>query len=178
LAFTGWEPAHFQVSAGIVIRMFGRDRQIAEQRPLPPPSEPVRIQPTIQPAVASIEVSAPFLASIPPAAPVIVAPQVLPHPVAPVAENLNVQKQPPTVSVQAATPVVTAPEIQPVINAKVIVPTMHVAQSQPAPQQLATVPRPPVIAQPQPVQRPQSAPMSLGEYARRLREKKQQEQRQ
>ena len=30
-AFTGWEPAHFQISAGIVIRMFGgRDRQIAD----------------------------------------------------------------------------------------------------------------------------------------------------
>jgi outer membrane protein with beta-barrel domain len=238
LAFTGWEPAHFQISAGIVIRMFGRDRQIAEERPLPPPSEPAIIQPTPQPTIASVEVSAPAssLASVQPAAPVIVTPSVVaqpiaavaqishaqkqqpivvvqptiqptlarvevsgpassfatvqpaapvlvtPHvvaqPLAAIAENSNAQKRPPTVSVQTVAPVVSAPKIEPVMNAKVIAPAVPIAQTQPAPQQLAAVPRPAVMAQTQPVQRPQSAPMSLGEYARRLREKKQREQRQ
>jgi hypothetical protein len=207
LAFTGWEPAHFQVSAGIVIRMFGRDRQIAEERPFPPRTMPAAVEPTIQPAMASIEVSAPApsLAIVQPATPVIVTPTAVPQPVAAFAETSaiqkqqpivavqpiiqptiarvevpapSVQKQQPIVSVKPAAPIVTAPKIQPVMNAKVIAPPVPVAQSQPAPQQLAAVPRPPVIAQAQPVQRPQAAPMSLGEYARRLREKKQQEQRQ
>ena len=180
LAFTGWEPAHFQVSAGIVIRMFGRDRQIAEERPFPPRTMPAAVEPTIQPAMASIEVSAPApsLAIVQPATPVIVTPTAVPQPVAAFAETSAIQKQQPIVSVKPAAPIVTAPKIQPVMNAKVIAPPVPVAQSQPAPQQLAAVPRPPVIAQAQPVQRPQAAPMSLGEYARRLREKKQQEQRQ
>jgi hypothetical protein len=180
LAFTGWEPAHFQVSAGIVIRMFGRDRQIAEERPFPPRTMPAAVEPTIQPAMASIEVSAPApsLAIVQPATPVIVTPTAVPQPVAAFAETSAIQKQQPIVAVKPAAPIVTAPKIQPVMNAKVIAPPVPVAQSQPAPQQLAAVPRPPVIAQAQPVQRPQAAPMSLGEYARRLREKKQQEQRQ
>jgi hypothetical protein len=207
LAFTGWEPAHFQVSAGIVIRMFGRDRQIAEERPFPPPTMPAAVEPTIQPTMASIEVSAPTpsLAIVQPATPIIVTTRVVPQPVVALAETSliqkqqpivavqpiiqptiarvevappSVQKQQPIVSVKPAPPVVTVPKIQPVMNAKVIAPPAPVAQSQPAPQQLAAVPRPPVIAQTQPAQRPQAAPMSLGEYARRLREKKQQEQRQ
>jgi hypothetical protein len=207
LAFTGWEPAHFQISAGIVIRMFGRDRQIAEQRPLPPPSEPAIVQPTPQPAIASAEVpaSSPSFAIVQPATPVIVTPTAVSQPVAAFAETSHVQKQPamvavqpiiqptiasveipapsvpkqqPIVSVQTPAPVVSTPRVQPVVSAKVVAPTVPVAQTQPAPQQLVAVPRPPVMAQTQPVQRPQSAPMSLGEYARRLREKKQQEQRQ
>jgi hypothetical protein len=177
LAFTGWEPAHVQVSAGIVIRMFGRDRQIAEERPLPPPSEPAIVQPISQPTIATVEVpaAASSFASLQPAPAIIVTPRVLPQPVA---ETLRAQKQSPTVSVQTAAPIVSAPKIEPVMNARVIAPAVPLAETQPAPQQFAVVPRPPVMAQTQPVQRPQSAPMSLGEYARRLREKKQQEQRQ
>lgn len=207
LAFTGWEPAHFQISAGIVIRMFGRDRQIAEQRPLPSPSEPAIIEPAPQPTIASVEVPSPSpsFAIVQPATPVIVTPIAVPQPVAAVAEISHtrrqqpivavqpiiqptmarvevpapsLQKQQPIVSVQTPAPVVSAPKVEPVVNAKVVAPAVPVAQTQPAPQQLAAVPRPPVTAQTQPVQRPQSAPMSLGEYARRLREKKQQEQRQ
>jgi hypothetical protein len=207
LAFTGWEPAHFQISAGIVIRMFGRDRQLAEQRPLPPPSEPAIVQLTPQPTIASVEVPAPSpsFAIVQPATPVVVTPTAVSQPVAAFTETSHVQKQPamvavqpiiqptiasveipapsvpkqqPIVSVQTPAPVVSTPRVQPVVSAKVVAPTVPVAQTQPAPQQLVAVPRPPVMAQTQPVQRPQSAPMSLGEYARRLREKKQQEQRQ
>jgi hypothetical protein len=208
LAFTGWEPAHFQISAGIVIRMFGRDRQISEQRPLPPPSEPAIIEPAPQPTIAGVEVPSPpsSFAIVQPATPVIVVtPIAVSQPVAAFVEASHtqkqqpivavqptiqptiarvevpaarVQKQQPIVSLQTPAPAVSAPKVEPVVTAKVVAPTVSVAQTQPAPQQLAAAPRPPVMAQTQPVQRPQSAPMSLGEYARRLREKKQQEQRQ
>jgi len=202
LTFTGWEPSHFQLSAGIVIRLFGprSQPQIAKERPLPPPtvpasttSESARVTPTSGPA-QPVTVQEASVQS----APVVQAPVVQPpviHADAPfntaavVTEPIE-QAKPipvpqPIVSVAAVPTASQAPKPQPVVTAAVIATPRPVQtptiQSMPKP---VPAPAQPVAAvQPRPAsqqvaesQPESSQPISLGEYARRLREKKQQQQ--
>jgi opacity protein-like surface antigen len=205
LAFTGWEPANLQISAGIVIHMFGGRPQIAEQRPMPsptttavasfqPPSTPaveaaVESKPTAivittpEPTAASVIAPAPVIAASP--APEVSAKAVVPPPV--------VVSQPapkPVVAVAPAPAPVVAASPAPVMSAKAVVPP-PVVVTQPAPKPVVAVapapvtaaapaqptpaPAPRVVAQTQPQQQ---QPLSLGEYARRLREQKQRERQQ
>ncbi|HVH87582.1 MAG TPA: outer membrane beta-barrel protein [Terriglobales bacterium] len=56
MAFTGWEPESFEASAGVVIRMFARGPQIAEQRRSSRPMVMANRQPApVQPAPRSLE---------------------------------------------------------------------------------------------------------------------------
>lgn len=196
LAFTGWEPSHFQLSAGIVIRLFGAraQPQIAKERPLPPPTAPASTntesasvtvssepaQPAAPLQVASVEpvpaVQTPIVRKEVPIVTAEVAAQ-------PIEQVKPIPIQQPIVAAVAPTPA-PAPKPQPVVTAAVISappprqtqaiqPTPQPAPT-PAPRVAAVTPRPvPQVAESQP---DSSQPISLGEYARRLREKKQQQQ--
>lgn len=196
LAFTGWEPSHFQLSAGVVIRLFGprSQPQIAKERPLPPPTAPANtstesatVTTTPEPAqpaaaqVASVQpapvVQTPFVRT---EAPMITA-EVVAQPIEQVKPIPTPQ---PVIAVAPAATPAPLPKPEPVVTATVIStasPTQTPAiqrtpQVVPTPTQpvAAAQPRPaPPVAQPQPEN---SQPISLGEYARRLREKKQQHQ--
>ena len=225
-AFTGWEPSHFQIAAGIVIRMLGRGPQIAEQRPvpMPTPTDGVQSAPaqTVAQSTENEVTTVTTVASIQP----VVANPVTPTPVQPqamAASNAQITTAQPAVTTSfVATPTPTAVAVQPVAEAKLVAPapqvvapaaqtskpTRQLSEATPplvrrAPQTVASVPavpgvntsQRPVQSFAQPVQpvvtsaratppqiaaQPQSQtqPISLGEYARRLREKKQQEQKQ
>jgi opacity protein-like surface antigen len=227
LAFTGWEPANLQISAGIVIHMFGGRPQIAEQRPMPsptttasteppmvastpdtsmetapaptsvasfqPPSTPaveaaVESKPTAivittpEPTAASVIAPAPVIAASP--APEVSAKAVVPPPVV-----VSRPAPKPVVAVAPAPAPVVAASPAPVMSAKAVVPP-PVVVTQPAPKpvvaaapapvtaapaQPTPAPAPRIVAQTQPQQQ---QPLSLGEYARRLREQKQRERQQ
>ena len=192
LAFTGWQPANLQISAGIVIHMFSRTPQIAEQRPMPSPTITASAAPTVvastpsasvetapaPTAVASFQPSSapPVEAAVEskPTAVVITTPE--PQPAAPVvAPAPAVAASPaPVMSAKAMTQppvVVTQPAPKPVV-AVAPAPAVAAAPAAVAPAP-ATAPR--VVAQAQPQQQ---QPLSLGEYARRLREQKQRERQQ
>jgi opacity protein-like surface antigen len=192
LAFTGWQPANFQISAGIVIRMFSHTPQIAEQRPMPSPTTTVSEQPSIAASTTSAPTetaSAPMpVASFQPPSTPIVEPAV--ESKAAVLATRTPQPPPVTPMVAPVPVVVSVPA--PVVTAKVAVPA-PAAVSQPAPKPVvaaASVPVPaaaPVTAAPAPAPAPrvvaqaqpqQQQPLSLGEYARRLREQKQRERQQ
>jgi hypothetical protein len=187
LAFTGWQPANFQVSAGIVIRMFSRAPQIAEQRPMSSPTTAASAQPqvptpsagqdivpaqtqiarfqegsAIQPAVATnaMGMASNAAASQPAIAP---APAVTANPVSGSAPVMEVKIAQPTVVA------VPQPAPKPVVA---VAPVPAAANAPPAVAVVASMPAPQAVVQAQP-QQPQ--PMSLGEYARRLREQKQRE---
>jgi Outer membrane protein beta-barrel domain len=201
LAYTGWEPAHFQIAAGLVIRMFGRSPQIAEQphRPTPASSgssepsmptavaentasevpttnvatniQPVVSTPIVQPQVAASNVQPPSVsyattsapATAPAAAPVAVAPTMTARLPAPVVEAK-------TTTPQAMTPQVLTPAPQTVATASPVSP------SQPPVQPSVRASQPPAtvaaVASTQTIDQAEAPPISLGEYARRLREKK------
>lgn len=170
LAFTGWEPAHFQLSAGIVIRMFGvRDRRpIAEERPLPPPT-PAQSAPAIV-ANSKVEPAAPETnAFLQPSVASPAQPQ-MPSPAPPVVNTAPVIQTPvqPVVVAKANVAPAIAPAPAPIVTATHQQP-VATAGPMPAGSPVASAARTQAQSQP-------PAPMSLGEYARRLREKKQQQQ--
>lgn len=204
LAFTGWEPSHMQLSAGVVIRLFGvrTQPQIAkESRPRTPTAPagtesanaatlPTDVQPTVSAVTVSALPSAPAPAmqvatvqAPPPSIQPEARTQLVPDtaPAAPATQSIQIR--------QTSQPPPPAPKAAPVIAAAVIVtpapatpaPTPVIKQSAPvvapapipapAPAAVATPVAPAQqVAQAQP---DQSQPVSLGEYARRLREKKQ-----
>jgi hypothetical protein len=185
VAFNGWEPSNFQISAGIVIHMFGgRTPQIAEQRPqIPqttttsasaepvPQTAPVAEAPAPAPApavatVASIQPSA----SIP--APAQVQPQAFVAPEASVAVSKPLESPAP---VAAAPVAVSTPA--PVTSAKVVAPPQFAPRAQMV-SQPAQIPATAVVSQMRIPAQVQAAPMSLGEYARRIREQRQRERQQ
>lgn len=196
LAFTGWEPSHFQISAGIVIRLFGlrSQPQIAKERPLPPPTAPASTSTESASVTTTPEPAQPDAveaASVQPA-PVVQTPLVrteAPMITAEVAAQPIEQVKPiptpqPVIAVAPATPA-PLPKPEPVVTATVIStapPTRPPAIQQPTPQPVPTPTQPVAAAQPRPAppvaqsQPENSQPISLGEYARRLREKKQQHQ--
>jgi opacity protein-like surface antigen len=226
LAFTGWQPASFQVSAGIVIRMFSRTPQIAERRPvgLPVPDTSVEAQPAVVASTPSAPEQTPTSSSVAPTIPPSAQPSVAsfvtsnkvepasaPMPVAsiqppstPAVEAVSeskpafvattTPKPQPVAPAAASAPLVTSPV--PVMSAKVSVPA-PARVAQPAPRPVVAVapaavavapstsapapaPAPRVVAQTQvqPTQVQSTQPLSLGEYARRLREQKQRERQQ
>ena len=226
LAYTGWEPAHFQIAAGVVIRLFGRSPQIAEQSHRPTPassgsSEPstptavaentaseapttnvaTNIQPvvstpiveTVQPAVAASNVQPPSVSdtttSAPAAAPAA-APVAVPVAVAP---TMTAKLAAPVVEAKTTTPQVKSPQVQTPAPqssssapyaAKPAVQTVAAASpvspSQPPVQPSVRASQPPAtvapVASTQTIDQAEAPPISLGEYARRLREKKEQSQ--
>lgn len=214
LAFTGWEPSHMQLSAGLVIRLFGvrTQPQIAkESRPRTPTAPagtesanaatlPTDVQPTVSAVTVSAQPGAPAMQVAPVQVP---PPTIQPETktqlardtaaVAPVAP----QPIPAAQTVQSPAP---APTAEPVIAAAVIVtPTPAIPASNPVTQKPVPVLTPAPVSTPVPAaaaipvvpaqqvaptpvapvqqavqaQPDQSQPVSLGEYARRLREKKQ-----
>jgi len=195
LAFTGWEPSHFQVSAGIVIRLFGTrsQPQIAKERPLPPPTAPPS---TTSESASATPTSAPTQpiavqeASVQPA-PVVSAPLI--HAQAPIVTAAAVNEPieqtkpipvPQPVSVAPTATPSPGPKRQPVVTAAVITtpPPVQTPTVQSMPKPIPAPAQPVVAVQPRPVppqvaqsQPESSQPISLGEYARRLREKKQQQ---
>jgi hypothetical protein len=222
LAFTGWEPSHIQIAAGIVIRIPGHGPQIAEQRPVSIPIPNDSAQPAPEPTVAQGtegEAKASAVAVVQPVTPNSVTPAPV-QPEAMAASNVqSVTSQPAmTSSFGTTTPApipvavrpapvavqpvavaqvsVSIPQVQPsTIRQELSAPTPPVQQVQQTvgsplamshpPSQSFAKPAQPVVTsarvmtQPTVTQtQPQAPPMSLGEYARRLREKKQQEQRQ
>jgi len=196
LAFTGWEPSHFQISAGIVIRLFGSraQPQIAKERPLPPPSAPAGTTAESATVTATSEPARPVTvqeASVQPApvvqtrvahteAPIITT-EVVAQPIQPVKPIPAPQ---PAIAAGTAPTPAPAPKPEPVATAAVIAapPPVKTPAIQPRPQPVPTPTQPVAAAQPRPApqvaqsQPETSQPISLGEYARRLREKKQQQQ--
>jgi outer membrane protein with beta-barrel domain len=191
LAFTGWQPANFQISAGIVIRMFSRTPQIAEQHPMPSPTtaapEPSVVASSTNTTVERTAVPTPVASFQPPSTPV--AEPAIESKAAVVATTSSEPQ--PVMHLAAPAPVVTVSPA-PVIAAKVAVPASAVV-THPAPKPVVAVaPAPvvaamPVAAAPVPAPAPrvmaqaqpqQQQPLSLGEYARRLREQKQRERQQ
>jgi len=207
-AFTGWQPGQLQFSGGVVIRMLGRNPQIAEQRRSPsrvetasapePPSPPSSSAETMEissPApstVASVQ-PMPAVSVSQPQPQVVVAPAetlVVRQPVTapPVAAPAPVEQ--PVVSAKVAAPVPapaplvtrTQPAVQPTVQSQAAVPSQPVVRTQPVVQQTVAqnsfASSAPAPA-PRAVARTQpQAPFSLGEYARRLREQKQREKQQ
>jgi opacity protein-like surface antigen len=184
VAFTGWEPSHFQLSAGVVIRLFGPrgQPQIAKERPLPPPAAPANTESasaTTPPAPA--QPAAVQVASVQPAP--IVHTEAEPQPIAETAKPI--QNQQPIVATTPAPTPVPSPKPEPVVTTAVVItpPPVQTPASQLKPQPVppaqpavvSTPPVPPVNQAAQSEAQP-SQPISLGEYARRLREKKQHQQ--
>ena len=213
IAFTGWQPAHFQVAAGVVIRMFNRTPQIAEQRTsptlngessksitaaaventqvaspatntattvqavsaVPPLTQPAQSQTTVASSVPVVSSQPAIIARSEPGPHVTGAADgqnmtaaVIPttsQVVAPVAQTSGTGTQQPNTTAMAMPP------------APVVTPT-HANASQPV-QAFAQAPPPPAtasVATSDTTVQEEPAPISLGEYARRLREKKQQQQ--
>jgi hypothetical protein len=190
VAFTGWEPANLQISAGIVIRMFSHTPQIAEQGPMPSPTtaapEPsvvasststtvdrissmpaTSFQPTSTPAVEPIAESKPPVVATTIPQPQAITPAVGPSPVVASSPAPVVTAR---VAVQAA-----AVAAQPAPKPVMAVAPAAVAAAMPIAAAPVPAPAPRVMAQAQPQQQ---QPLSLGEYARRLREQKQRERQQ
>lgn len=193
VALLGWTPSHFQLSAGLVFRLSNlRDRRIiVDQQPAPLPSptsdtQTASAEPTsatVQPASAS-----PVTTMVVTASP-SVEPTMRQEPaVQTAAERQFVHQQPivATQPVQAQVqPSVVIPTAIPTVSALAQSHTAQIqtpAQSQAPQPQPATMARPVVSSSPMAVaavaqtQPQQAAPLSLGEYARRLREKKQHQQ--
>lgn len=153
LAFTGWEPANLQISAGIVIHMFGGRPQIAEQRPMPSPSttgstEPTVIASTPSTSVETAPAPTPVASFQPPSMPAVEA-AVESKPSAIVITTPEPQ---PAASVIAPAPVI-AVSPAPAVSAKAVVPP-PVVVTQPAPKPVVAVapaPAPVVAASPAPV---------------------------
>ena len=193
IAYTGWEPSHLQLTAGIVFRMYGRGPQIAEHRPPSAPSSNNSTQPGPEAIVArSAEKEAPVTNQVSGTQPTIphssaqlpVQPQAIPESNMPVV-NTNQLAVTQTVvpGGQVVTPArQTAPSTSPMATptAPVVAAALPVNSGQPAVQTSSQASRPSVQAVavvPQTLDQapPQAPPISLGEYARRLREKKQQQ---
>ena len=118
VAYTGWEPAHFQFAAGIVIRMYGRGPQIAEQSH--PPTPAPRREPSATPTVAEstpTEVSATTVVAN--SQPVISAP-IVKSPVQPEATAISNVQIPITQYTSTAGPAAAPITIQPIMAAKVV----------------------------------------------------------
>jgi hypothetical protein len=193
IGYTGWEPSHLQIAAGIVFRMYGRGPQIAEQRPPSAPNSNISTQPVPEATVARrAESEAPVtsrVSAIQPATPnssaeLPVQPQAIAESnVRLVSTNQLAGTQTVVPGGQVVTPALqTAPSTPPVATpaAPVVAAALQANSGQRAPQGSAQASRPAVTAVavvPQTLdQAPsQAPPISLGEYARRLREKKQQQ---
>ena len=150
LAFTGWEPANLQISAGIVIRMFSRTPQIAEQRPMPSPTRTAGIEPTVVESTTNASVEAPAQAPVasfqPPSAPAVQAASES-KPSAIVITTPEPQR---AASAVAPAPVITASPAPEVSVKAVAPPPIVVAQPSPKPV-VAVAPAPVVAASPSPV---------------------------
>jgi outer membrane protein with beta-barrel domain len=186
VAFTGWQPANFQISAGIVIHMFGgRTPQIAEQRPQIPQTTTASAEPAPQPAPA-VEASASptsTLAAVQPVTSSSVQPQQVQSQafVATPESSASVTPVPKPAIAVAAAPV--APSMSaPVMSAKAIAPVQPAPRPQVVAQPIvsapAQIPASAVVARMTIPAQTQAAPMSLGEYARRIREQRQRERQQ
>lgn len=213
IAFTGWQPAHFQVAAGVVIRMFNRTPQIAEQHTSPTPDR--ESSKSVPPTVAeNTQVLAPAtnsattvqaVSAVPPlpqpaqsqttvasSVPVVSSQPAMiarsepsPHVSSPAdGQNMTAAVIPTTSQVvaPAAQPSGTGAQ-QPTTAAVVMRPAPVVTPTQANPSQpvqaFAQAPPPPVnasVAASDTTVQAEPVPISLGEYARRLREKKQQQQ--
>ena len=202
VANLGWTPSHLQISAGLVFKLSNlRDRIIVDQQPAPVPSPTSDTQTaSTQPTIMTVSSEGTVTTTVA-AAPPVVEPVVRPLPVVQAeTESRVVQQQPAVAAVVVAQPA-PAPAVaqfQPsVVNPAAVLSQSHAVQAQPvqtqAPQpqpapiarpvvssyaapaasSYSTTPAPVVRAQPEPQQ---AAPLSLGEYARRLREKKQHQQ--
>ena len=212
LAFTGWQPAHLQFSTGIVIRMFGRTPQVAQERSIPNPTAtasaksepaaeaenrevetPVNTVMTVRPASADLMVRAPVepqtIPISPTQIPTIQQPMITPE----VASSVAAAVIEPVATAKAV--ITPSPVVTPTSQPVAVVPMSQVLTPAPRPaeigaqtstspvaqQVLSPAPRPAAvstpIAAPQTVVQAQAEapPVSLGEYARRLREKKQQQ---
>jgi opacity protein-like surface antigen len=195
LAFTGWQPSHFQISAGIVIRLFGSraQPQIAKERPLPPPSAPAGTPAESATVTATSEPTQPAAVQQASVQPAPVVQTRVAHAEAPIISTEVVAQpidrvKPPTlqhaVAAAAAVTPTPAPKPERVSTMAVISnpPAKQTPTIQPTPQPVPTRTQPVAAAQPRPLpqvaqsQPETSQPISLGEYARRLREKKQQQQ--
>jgi len=186
VAFTGWQPANFQISAGIVIHMFGgRTPQIAEQHPQIPQTTTASVEPAPQPAPAA-EAPVPAISTVASVQPVS-STAVQPQPVQsqayvamPETSAAVIPVSKPVIAVAAA-PVVPS-TLAPVMSAKSIAPVQPAPRPQVAAQPVvsaqAQIPASAVVARMNIPAQTQAAPMSLGEYARRIREQRQRERQQ
>jgi opacity protein-like surface antigen len=192
--FLGWEPSHLRVAGGIVIRVVGpRDpRRLAVERPpTPSPSRKIaasniedKVAETVKPVEAQpmMVASAPAPTPNPVAQPAIqpaIQPKQQPQP-QPAQSQAVAEWSTPAAKTQQATPVlsVAAPPKAanpPAVMAGVVIITPPAQQ--PAQTRAAMVPAT-VAPTAAPVQQAQAEPepLSLGEYARRVRAKKQQQQ--
>jgi hypothetical protein len=186
--FLGWEPSHVRVAGGIVIRVAGgRDlRQIAvERRSNPKPSPDMQnsnsnVEPSIAEAPKPAEA---IVASVPSSASPTVTPATS-QPVQMHAEALLDSSRQTQASQQQSpmyTPSVASPKSNPpAVMAGVVILTPAATPAIERPQAIA----PPIAARPTisntppkvvaalPVQQVEGEPVSLGEYARRVRAKK------
>jgi hypothetical protein len=190
IAYTGWEPSHLQLAAGIVFRMFGRGPQIAEQHPPTVPNSNARTRPGLETTVTrSPESEAPgttALSSIQSMTPnsnaqSSIQPQTVAKANMPVASTGQVTA--PQIVIpggQVVTPAPQVPALAATQPAAAVAVAVHASTSQPAAQTFPQASRPAVTTMAVVPQRavevqPQAPPISLGEYARRLREQKQQQ---
>lgn len=188
VAFTGWQPANFQISAGIVIHMFGgRTPQIAEQHPQIPQTTTASAEPAAQPVPAA-EAPAPAISTVASVQPVNSAPiqrQVQPQSLvaAPEPSPSVASVSGPAIAPAAVAAAPVAPSMPaPVVSAKAVVPVQPAQRAQliaqPTVSAPAQIPATAVVARMSIPTQTQAAPMSLGEYARRIREQRQRERRQ
>lgn len=198
----GWTPSHLQISAGLLFKLSNlRDRIIVDQKTAPEPSPTGDTQTASAPPTTMTISSEGAVTAAAATPPVPVEPVVRPLPVVQATTESQVVHQQPAVAAvvvaqPAAAPAPAVAQFQPsVVNPSAVLSQSHGLQSQPAQTQVAqpqsapiarpvvssysapavssysTTPAPVAQARPQ-VQ--QTAPLSLGEYARRLREQKQQ----
>jgi hypothetical protein len=189
--FLGWEPAHLRVAGGVVIRLVGpRDpRQLAIKRtPEPAPSPDVAPASTEAKVVETIKpVQEPAIVASVPQSSVVEQPQIQPQPIVqwqpvPSTPAQTTQQQ---AAISAPATGVQKPANPPAVIAGVVIvpsPTKPIPQTQVNPQTVTPTPvtssAPTYVASAAPVQQAQAEaePQSLGEYARRIRAKKQQQQ--
>jgi hypothetical protein len=193
VAYTGWEPSHVQVAAGIVFRMFGRGPQVAEQRPPSTPNGSISTQPVPEAtvtrsaeneapgtsALSNIESTTPNPNAQPPVQPQTVA-EANTHVVS---TNQEAGTQTVVPGGQVVTPARQTNPSSPAMATpavRVVAAALQANSGQRAVQASAQASRPAVttaavVPQTSDQAARQAPPISLGEYARRLREKKQQQ---
>jgi opacity protein-like surface antigen len=111
LAFTGWQPSHYQLSVGVVVRLFGvRDQGIAKERPHAEPTAPITGTESANARPVPSDTQAPAAVAPANTQPVAAATQADSHATAP-AEPTSAQPTPP--ATQVASVQAPPPTIQP-----------------------------------------------------------------
>ena len=204
LTYTGWEPSHLQISTGLVFTLFGarESRRVAEESYPAPPATRAIVEPAPGPTLdASIHSSA--LLPVPTIAPAAAMPSPTPapatefrsqpQPTRAYTSDIQTQRPQPTANVATTMSASRPGNAQPAMVGVVIVEGSQARQrpiqavlQQPVPAPAASVRAPAPAASlarasvtsaaATQVQARPAGPFSLGEYARRLREKKQQRQ--